>query len=122
MTKPLTITVHATTQTNPGVLCNNIIDMEQWKSFTGWGPLPGISNASFELRTDEIVGSRIRAHNTDGSTHIETITVWDPKRCIELTMGEFPKPLSRLATSFTERWTFSPLNDPAAGWNATRTL
>ena len=53
-----------------------------------------------------IVGTRIRVTNRDGSTHVEEIVVWQPDQKIELQMSEFSAPLSHLATSIDERWMF----------------
>lgn len=45
-----------------------------------YGPLPGIREAEFEAKTAEIVGTRIRVTNRDGSTHVEEIVEWEPTR------------------------------------------
>ena len=81
-----------------------ILILENWESFTGWGPLPGIRSASFEHRTPEIVGTRFRVVESSGDSHAETITAWEPDRQIEITMNEFPRPLSALSTHFIERF------------------
>lgn len=78
--------------------------LENWVTFAGWGPLPGIKSASFERRTHDIVGTRFRVISTNGDTHAETITRWDPTRLLEIRMDEFPRPLSWIATCFVERW------------------
>src|SRR5690606_28674784 len=72
----------------------------------GYGPLPGIKHAEFETKTDEVVGTKIRVTNRDGSTHIEEIVQWQPTRRVSLRMRQFSPPLSRLATAFDETWQF----------------
>lgn len=42
----------------------------------------------------------------DGSSHVEEIMEWQPDRRLQLHMGEFSAPLSRLATGFMETWDF----------------
>ena len=92
-------------------LCRQIVELERWSGFRGWGPLPGIREARFERRTDDAIGSRIRVINTDGSTHVEEIVEWDPERRLVLRMSEFSPPLSALASHFEERWEFEPSSD-----------
>ena len=79
--------------------------------FTGYGPLPGIRAAEFEVRTEDVVGTRIRVTNTDGSGHVEEIVGWEPERRLRLDMREFSPPLSRLATRFEEIWEFERPGD-----------
>ena len=88
----------------PEVIAGQILDLSNWPEFKGYGPLPGIKQAIFEVQTNEIVGTRIRVTNRDGSTHAEEIIEWEPKRCLRLCMYDFSPPLSWLATSFDETW------------------
>lgn len=57
-------------------ICLLIVDTANWSSFKGSGLLPGIAHAEFERRTDNMIGSRIRVKNTDGSQHVEAIYRW----------------------------------------------
>jgi hypothetical protein len=43
----------------PEDISRQILDITNWFDFKGYGPLPGIRAAGFEVRTPEIVGSRI---------------------------------------------------------------
>ena len=83
-----------------------ILDLEKWSEFKGYGPMPGIESAEFELKTEEIVGSRFRVTNTDGSSHVEEIREWDPARRVHLHFQDFSPPLSKLATGFDEVFEF----------------
>jgi hypothetical protein len=85
----------------------------------GYGPLPGIRAAEFEVRTANVVGSRIRVTNTDGSSHIEEIVEWQPNLRVGIEMKDFSPPLSRLATRFMETWDFVRLD---GGTRATRSF
>lgn len=87
-----------------------IRDTDSWTTFTGYGPLPGIRSAVYEIRTESMVGSVIRVTNTDGSTHRESITTWEPGRKITLEFSDFSRPLSMLAGRFTESWSFAEIN------------
>jgi hypothetical protein len=51
-----------------------------------------------------VVGSRVRVTNRDGSGHVEEIVEWQPDRRLQLRLGEFSPPLSRLAAAFVETW------------------
>ena len=101
--KPITFSCEETL----GILPEQILDISRWSGFQGYAVLPGIKAAEFEIRTLEIVGSRIRVIDTDGSSHLEEIAEWQPDRRIRLQMHEFSPPLSRLATGFEETWEFS---------------
>jgi ribosome-associated toxin RatA of RatAB toxin-antitoxin module len=92
----------------PAEIAAAIVDMSRWPEFTGYGPMPGIASAEFETRTPEMTGSRIQVHNTDGSSHVETIEVWQPPETITLRLHEFSPPISRLADHFLEIWRFTP--------------
>lgn len=83
-----------------------ILDLTKWPDFRGYGPIPGIKSAQFETRTPNVVGSRIRVTNSDGSSHVEEVVAWQPDRRLQLQMGDFSMPLSRLATGFVETWEF----------------
>ncbi|MEL6497373.1 MAG: SRPBCC family protein [Planctomycetota bacterium] len=114
MSRPVTATkLWAITATTEEVGAA-ILDLSQWPTFTGWGPMPGIREAEFLERAEAIVGTRIGVTNTDGSRHVETITAWDLPRRIELWLDGFPRPLSWLATHFVETWDFEP--DGEATW------
>ncbi|MEZ6243004.1 MAG: SRPBCC family protein [Phycisphaerales bacterium] len=119
--KPVCFEVRATLPQSPHQIAGAILDLDQWPSFKGWGPLPGIRSAVFERRTQDIVGTRINVTNTDGSTHTEEVTAWDPPRTLALRLEGFSRPLSALATHFDETWRFDPPED-LAPTHATRTF
>ena len=70
-------------------------------------------------RPGSIVGSRIKVTNTDRSEHMEEIVEWDPQQRLQLRLQGFSAPLSRLATSFEETWSFTPEGE---GVRAVRSL
>ena len=104
--KPINFSCEETLGLPPGRIAGQILDTARWPEFQGYGVLPGIKSAEFEVRTPEVVGSRIRVTNTDGSRHVEEIVEWEPDRRVRLLMGDFSPPLSRLATGFEETWEF----------------
>ncbi len=109
--KPVEFSCTETIPAAAEAIAAQILDVNNWSQFTGYGPLPGIREAVFEVRTTEIIGSRIRVTNTDGSSHVETIEAWEPGRGLTMRFGEFSPPVSRLATSFEEIWSFEPAAD-----------
>ena len=107
--KPIMFFCQATLLQKPEEIASQILDLSKWPEFNGYGPLPGIKLAEFETKTAEtaeIVGTRIRVTNRDGSTHVEEIVEWEPTRRLRLHMHEFSPPVSRLATAFDETWEF----------------
>jgi hypothetical protein len=105
--RPLEVKVSSKMAITPEQLFHEILQMENWESFQGYGPIPRIRIASFNPLTEQIVGSKIKVENLDGSTHVETIVVWDSYNFIQMELQEFSKPLSYLATHFIERWKLS---------------
>ncbi len=95
----------------PEEIARRMLDLANWPAFTGYGPLPGIKSAEFELRTPDVVGTRIRVFNADGSTHVEQIIEWQPERRLQLRMLDFSPPLSRLATHIDETWDFKRIGE-----------
>ncbi|WP_152053909.1 SRPBCC family protein [Tautonia marina] len=109
--KPISFSCEASLGISAEEIARGMLELDRWPDFQGYGPLPGIREASFEVRTPEVVGSVVRVSNADGSTHTETVTEWSPPRRIRLRLGGFSPPLSRLATDFEETWTFEELGD-----------
>ena len=103
---PITFSCEETLPLAPAEIARQILDLTKWPDFHGFGPLPGIKVAVFEVHTPGIVGSRIRVTNQDGSSHIEEIVEWQPDHRLRLQMKDFSAPLSRLATEFEETWEF----------------
>jgi hypothetical protein len=87
-------------------ICDKVLDVTTWNSFDGHGLLPGIEKAEYEKRTDEIIGSRIRVKNSDGTQHLEEILEWEAGKKLIMKIHEFPSSLSYIATHFIEEWNF----------------
>jgi hypothetical protein len=104
--KPITFSCEETLPLAPGDIAQQILDLTKWPDFHGYGPIPGIKVAEFDLQTPGIVGSRIRVTNLDGSSHVEEIVEWQADHRIRLQLKEFSAPLSALATGFEETWEF----------------
>ncbi len=109
--KPITFACHETLTLAPEAIAEQIIDVSKWPDFRGYGLIPGIKSAEVETRTLNVVGTRIRVTNLDGSSHVEEIVEWKPDRRLQLQIGHFSKPLSRLATAFVETWDFERLGN-----------
>ena len=91
--KSITFACKKTLPLAPEEIANQILDVEKWPEFQGYGPIPGIKTAEFEIRTANIVGSRIRVTNLDGSTHVEEIVEWQPDQRLQHQMHDFSPPL-----------------------------
>jgi polyketide cyclase/dehydrase/lipid transport protein len=103
---PITFSCEETLPLAPEEIARQILDLTKWPDFHGYGPIPGIKVAAFEVQTPGVVGSRIRVANRDGSSHIEEIVEWQPDHRLRLRMKDFSAPLSRWATEFEETWEF----------------
>ena len=71
--KPITFSCREMFSLAPDRIAEQILDLTKWLDFRGYGPIPGIKSAEFEARTPNVVGSRIRVTNLDGSTHVAGI-------------------------------------------------
>lgn len=103
----LKISVSSRLEISPEKVFQEILLTENWESFRGFGPLPGIKQAQFTTQTPEVVGSKIKVVNSDGSSHVETITNWQKPHSIDMHLSEFSPPLAYFASHFTERWQIS---------------
>lgn len=93
----------------PQAIAAQILQLENWPKFAGFGPLPGIHSAEFEVQTPTVVGTRIRVQNRDGSSHVEEIVEWNPRERLLLRFGDFSPPFAYLAKSMEETWEFTPV-------------
>jgi hypothetical protein len=122
--KPITFECTHVIPASATEICDQIADMARWSAFDGYGFLPGIERAAYEIRTEGMVGSRIRVTNADGSTHVEEIMRWEHGHAVRMRLHEFSPPLANLASYFDEDWRFEPhtdgTNEPCT--TVTRTL
>jgi hypothetical protein len=109
--KPIEIAITGHVEKTPEEICEEILVLERWSEFEGYSILPGIKHAQFETKTPNLVGSRIRVKNTDGSSHIEEIIEWNPASKVAFRFQEFQSPLRHLASYFVESWTFNELDE-----------
>jgi hypothetical protein len=117
--QPITFSCEQTLPLAAEDITRQMLDLSKWPGFHGYGPIPGIKAAVFEVRTPEVVGTRIRVTNGDGSSHVEEIVEWQPHRRVVLHFQEFAPPLSRLATGMEETWEFRAV---AGGTHVTRSF
>lgn len=96
---------------SPNEIGAQILEIDNWASFRGYGPLPGIREARFRRRADTVVGTQIEVTNRDGSSHVEEIVHWLDTGGITLRMSEFSAPMSQFASHFVERWQFQALGE-----------
>lgn len=83
-----------------------IVDLAKWPLFSGFGPLPGIVEASVEGGVVQL-GSRIRVRNTDGSVHHEVVETFEPDRRYAIRM-ELAPPVSFVMAGIHETITLVP--------------
>lgn len=109
--KPITFTCTDVVPLTSQAVLEQILNVENWPKFRGYGPLPGIRHAVIIKQPAEIVGTTFQITNDDGSTHIEEIIAWQPGQSLHTKLHNFSKPLSRLSTYFDELWSFDELPD-----------
>jgi hypothetical protein len=117
--KPIEVKIAGLVYKSPQEICSEILDTRRWSEFKGYSILPGIEQALFETKTPEVIGSRIKVRNTDGSSHVEEIIEWDVHNRIALKFQEFDSPVRNLATHFIEVWEFRTVAD---GTEVTRSM
>lgn len=67
-----------------------ILDLANWPLFRGYGPLPGIAEATLPEGGPIVAGSRVRVRNTDGSVHHERVVELVPDARYRVTMELVP--------------------------------
>lgn len=92
-------TVDCVAPTSPEAAFAFICDLSKWPLFTGYGPLPGIVEATVE--GDVCLGARIRVTNTDGSVHHEVVERFEPGHRYTIRM-ELNPPVSYVMASIAE--------------------
>lgn len=102
----------------PDTVFAYIIDLANWSSFAGWGPLPGIVEASLPAGETMRLGARVQVRNTDGSTHHEVVTAFDPGRAYAVRMEPTP-PATWLMDRIEEEVELAPV---PSGTRVTRTF
>lgn len=117
--KPIEVKIAGRVHKTPQEISTEILDTQRWPEFTGYAFLPGIEEAHFEIQTPDIVGSRIKVRNTDGSSHVEEIVEWNLPHRLALKFQAFESPLKHLATHFLEVWAFRETTD---GTEVTRSM
>ncbi|MCA9296850.1 MAG: hypothetical protein KC983_10035 [Phycisphaerales bacterium] len=120
--QPLIIRIARATSTTLPEIVAAMRDPAQWRTFTGWGPLPGIRDVVIERESESFIGTTFRVTNTDGSQHTETVREWDGVARLVIEMHDFPRPLSWVAKGFIERWTQDTAADEASRHVLVRTV
>ena len=116
---PIEIKIQGHTKRSTQEICAEFLDTNRWSDFKGYSILPGIQSASFEIKTPNLAGSRIKVKNTDGSSHVEEIVEWDEASGFSLKFHEFDSSLKNLASHFIETWSFKT---SASGTEITRAM
>ena len=94
-------------EAEPGVVFDFTNATENFTSFTGFGPIPGIREALYETPGNPRLGSVRRIVKTDGTAHREEITVFEPPvRHVSRITGIAP-PFSWLVSSGEDDWLFA---------------
>lgn len=104
---------------SPSVIFDGIVDLTKWSAFQGYGPLPGIREATLPVGEQLGLGSRVRVLNTDGSVHHEVVRIFEPHRRYSVVM-ELSPPASYLMNRIEEDIELT--ETPAGGTRMTRTF
>jgi len=101
-----TFTTNTLLPSTPAATFAFIVDLTKWPTFTGYGPLPGIVEATVE-GGEVRLGSRIRVRNTDGSVHHEVVEAFEPGRRYVIRM-ELAPPVSYVMAAIHETVELEP--------------
>ena len=101
------------------VIFGGIVDLSKWSAFQGYGPLPGIREATLPEGEQLRLGSRVRVLNTDGTVHHEVVRTFEPHRRYSVVM-ELSPPASYLMDRIEEDVELS--ETPTGGTRMTRTF
>lgn len=83
-------------------------DAANFTSFTGYGPIPGITKARYVTPGPPRLGSIRRILKTDGTEHVEEITAFDPPLRHTSRITELAPPFSWLVREGIDDWQFRP--------------
>lgn len=103
----------------PPVIFGGIVDLSKWSAFRGYGPLPGIREATLPEGEQLGLGSRVRVLNTDGSVHHEVVRTFEPHQKYSVVM-ELSPPASYLMDRIEEDVELT--ETPTGGTRMTRTF
>lgn len=92
------------TRLSPNEVFDEFFRVENWKSFKGYGPIPGIREAKMVNATSSKIGTKFKVRNTDGSSHEETVMEFEANKTLVMKMHAFSAPLNKLASHFIEKW------------------
>lgn len=93
----------------PAEVFRFIVTLANWPAFRGFGPLPGITEASTDGGAPLALGSRVRVCNTDGSIHHEVVTAFEPPARYAVRM-ELGPPASRIMRWIDEDVRLEPVS------------
>lgn len=85
-----------------------ITNPQNMTTFLGYGPVPAIKKITPLGDQSTGVGSTYRIENSDGSTHTEVITAFDPPKRFCLTIGSFTSSFRFLVHHMEEAWDCFP--------------
>jgi hypothetical protein len=90
----------------PAVAFDYLVSVDGFLAFPGYGPVPGIAKVEFSRGSRLEKGTVLSIGNTDGSTHREEITAYDPPRAYAIRIDSFSSPLRLLVHWAEETWRF----------------
>lgn len=111
--KPIEFTVSKVVLQSAFEISEGIADVDNWDDYDGCGFLPGIEKAFYEDKTEDLKGSIIRVHNSDGTKHREVFLEWIWGEKIVVKIYDFPLALSTVASHFIESWNFKENKEKA---------
>ena len=99
-----TVREHVTLPAPQDAVFEFITSEEGFLSFRGFGPIPGLRSVQFDHGDFRTVGSVSTVTNTDGSTHRERVTVYEPSRRYAIQIDSISSPFRLLMDHAEESW------------------
>lgn len=109
--QPIEVKITGFINQTPKQISQQFLDINRWSEFEGYSFLPGVKSVQYETQTPNLIGTRFRVQNTDGSSHTEELIEWDEEKIIKLKFQNFDSALKNLASHFIETWEYTPVAD-----------
>jgi hypothetical protein len=92
----------------PGMVWDVLTDIENMRTFVGFGPIPGIASARWTSGDGCRVGAVRAVENTDGSKHFEDVVAAVPGERLEDRIYDFSSPFRFLIREVRDRFELAP--------------
>jgi hypothetical protein len=105
---PITFSIDEVVPASPPEIADQLLDLERWKAFQGYGAIPGIAKAEFEAQAESSGDTRILITHSDGTSCVASVKEWSPDTRVTLKLTDFAGPSFRDIVSIEHTLEFEP--------------